>query len=182
MEIQKSGAVVSLVAGSLVAVLAIPAASAPPGPTSPTGQILAAIERVAVDVRAIADILSVPTVGTRRLSSGPFNLPEDGAAVDWVMLNTGSSPADVTVTVYRYGIGIPRTIVAPGAVTMTIDPLSAVHNANDIPSTFEHGYYYEVVVETDSAAVRPGVHVWKDDVARVIPGTLIPSGSWTRLP
>lgn len=175
-------AVVPVLALALVAGLAVPAVSAPGG-GSPIDQILAAIRRVAADVRAIADRLEIPPAGPYRLSSGPFQLPGDGAhSVDWTLLNTGSTAQTATVTVYKYGIGFPRTVVAPGALTVTMAPESAAHNANGIPDVFQPGFTYEVVVETDSLAVLPGVQVWKDANATVIPGTLIPSGSWVRLP
>lgn len=43
------------------------------------------------------------------------------------------------------------------------------------------GFYYELVVETNSRAILPSVHVWQDHGNTVIPGTLIPPGSFVEL-
>jgi hypothetical protein len=55
------------------------------------------------------------------------------------------------------------------------------HNANRVGSIFQIGFTYEVVLECNSLKLLPAVHVWEDFGNTVIPGTLIPSGSWVRL-
>ena len=116
------------------------------------------------------------------LSSGPFGLPAAAVSVDWVLLNAAAEAQTVTVTVYKAGAG-PKTALVPGPVTSTLAPGEVFHNANSVGATgpFVPGFYYEVVVETSSPKVLPGVHVWQDRANTVIPGTLIPAGSWVRI-
>ena len=117
------------------------------------------------------------------LSSGLFGIPADAHSVDWALANVSTHTRTVRVTVYKYGIGAPRTVVPPGALEFTVPPGEAYHNANNVGfgGPFEPGFYYEVVMEANSTQVLPIVHVWQDAVNTVIPGTLIPSGSWIRL-
>ncbi len=118
-----------------------------------------------------------------RLSSGPFALPPNAASVDWMIVNDSTSSQSVTVTVFRLPIGSAKTAVAPGALTVTIAPNAATHNANSVGTSapFQVGQYYEVVVEGNSRNLLPSVNVWSTNGATTIPGTLIPSGSWVRL-
>jgi len=118
---------------------------------------------------------------THTLSSGLFSLPANGVSVDWAVSNSSAVNRTVRVTVYRHGTGVPRAVVAPGALTITLAPTETTHNANGVGTVFQRGFYYEVVVETNSLRVLPIVHVWEDTGNTVIPGTLIPSGSWVRL-
>jgi len=122
------------------------------------------------------------TAPTFRLSSGLFALPIAGQSVDWAVTNTSAVPHTISVTVYRHLIGVPRAVVPPGTLTQVVPPFQTVHNANSIGTTFPRGPNYEVVMETDSRAMLPIVHVWEDNANTVLPGTLIPSGSWVRLP
>jgi hypothetical protein len=117
------------------------------------------------------------------LSSGLFSLPPNAASVDWMVVNNDSRPQNITVTVYRHGIGTPRVVVAPGPLQFKLDTTEATHNANSVGwgQPFEIGYYYEVIVETDSLNVLPSVQAWPSMLNEVIPGTLIPAGSWVRL-
>jgi len=117
------------------------------------------------------------------LSSGLFAIPAGAHSVDWAVANHSAQPRKVRVTVYKYGIGAPRAVVPPGALEFTVDPGSAYHNANNVGADkpFVPGFYYEVVMESNSPQVLPIVHVWQDAVNTVIPGTLIPSGSWSSL-
>jgi hypothetical protein len=115
------------------------------------------------------------------LSSGLFSLPSSGQSVDWAVVNDSAVSRTVRVTVYKHGIGIPREAVAPGPLTLTLASLEASHNANSVGPVFQPGFYYEVVLETNSLKVLPVVHVWEDFGNRVIPGTAIPAGSWIRL-
>jgi hypothetical protein len=116
-------------------------------------------------------------------SSGLFSLPSGAASVDWAVANHSRSPRRVRVTVFKYPIGAPRSIVAPGAIEFTVPPGEAYHNANSVGpvATFAPGYYYEVVMGADSRLVLPIVQVWADFENTVIPGTAIPSGSWVAL-
>lgn len=117
------------------------------------------------------------------LSSGLFSLPEGANSVDWALVNNSAVSRTVRVTVYRHGIGIPRAAVPPGALTVTIAAEGATHNANSVGSgqPFEPGFYYEVVLETNSLRVLPVVHLWQNASNTVIPGTAIPAGSWARI-
>jgi hypothetical protein len=119
---------------------------------------------------------------TFRLSSGPFGLPAAGRAVDWTVTNSSGEAHTIRVTVYRHSTGAPREVVPPGTLTVTLGPFTSTHNANGIGTVFPRGFTYEVVVQTDSRSILPMVTVWEDGGGTVIPGTLIPSGSWVRLP
>lgn len=116
-----------------------------------------------------------------KLTSGLFGLPAAANSVDWAVTNSSAVDRTIRVTVYRHGIGIPRAVVAPGALTVTIAPTETTHNANSVGTVFQRGFYYEVVVETNSLKVLPMVTIWEDAGNTNIPGTLIPTGSWVRL-
>jgi hypothetical protein len=111
-----------------------------------------------------------------------FSLPEDAASVDWMIVNDSTTAQTVTVTVFKAGVGL-KTVVPPGTLTLTIGAGESTHNANSvgIGQPFVPGFYYEVIVETAHPNVLPSVHVWQDKVNTVIPGTLIPPGSWVHL-
>jgi hypothetical protein len=143
------------------------------------GHGLAEIKR---EVRNIEDRLQPPS-GPFLLSSGLFGLSSDAQSVDWMAVNNSSAPQTITVTVYRHGIGIPRAVVAPGPLTLTLAPTETTHNANSVGPglPFEIGYYYEVQVETPDRNVLPSVHVWPSHFNNPTPGTLIPPGSWVRI-
>jgi hypothetical protein len=116
------------------------------------------------------------------LTSGLFGLPAGAKSVDWMILSHATHAETFRVTVYRVGVG-PKTPVAPGALTLSLDPDEATHNANNVGpgKPFVPGFYYELVVETNSRAILPSVHVWQDHGNTVIPGTLIPPGSFVEL-
>jgi hypothetical protein len=77
----------------------------------------------------------------------------------------------------------PKTVVPPGSLAFVVPAGEATHNANSVgfDQPFVPGFYYEVVVETADPNVLPSVHVWQDHVNTVIPGTLVPPGTWVRL-
>ena len=133
------------------------------------------------EVQAIEEKLA-PPAGAFKLSSGLFGLPSTAASVDWMVANNAAASETFAVTVFKAGVG-PKTVVAPGTLTFTLAPGEVAHNANSVgPSEpFVPGFYYEVVVETSSPDLLPSVHVWQDHGNTVIPGTLIPPGSWVRL-
>ncbi len=132
--------------------------------------------------------LATPAFGQSQykytLSSGLFLMPPNTAAVGWNVVNNDPSMQRFTVTVYQHGIGVPRVTVAPGPLRFAADPTESMHNANSAGpgQPFEPGFYYEVILETDSLYVLPSVTAWPSHFAEAIPGTLIPSGSWVRLP
>lgn len=141
---------------------------------------------VAVVVLGSLACLATPALGqsTRyALSSGLFLVPTNAASVDWAVVNNDAAPQRITVTVYRHGIGVPRVTVAPGPLQFKLDTTEATHNANSVGpgQPFEPGFYYEVVLETDSLLVLPSVTAWPGNFGEAIPGTLIPPGSWVRL-
>ncbi len=113
----------------------------------------------------------VPPPFAHSLSSGTFALPTGAHSVDWMVLNDSPTPQQIRVTVYRVLIGAAKTVVAPGALTLTVAPNSATHNANSVGSVFTLGSTYEVVVETNDMRVLPSVDVWSTNGAIVIPGT-----------
>jgi hypothetical protein len=115
------------------------------------------------------------------LSSGLFGLPANAASVDWMIVNNSARSQTVTVTVFQAGVG-PKSIVPPGPLTITIPAAETYHNANNVGTNqpFVPGFYYEVEVLTTSWDVLPSVHIWQDFGNTVIPGTLIPPGSWVR--
>jgi len=89
----------------------------------------------------------------------------------------------IRVTVYQGGIGVAKTSVAPGAITATLQPSFVTHNANGVGTNgpFKHGFYYEVVVETNDRRVLPMVNVWSDNGGTLIPGTLIAAADFLLL-
>ncbi len=107
------------------------------------------------------------------LSSGLFLLPGAAQSVDWAVLNNSPNTQSVRVTVYKCNIGTPKTAISPGPLQFAVNPGVTTHNANSVGNTFQHGFSYEVVVETDSLEVLPTVTVWQDNNATVIPGTTI---------
>jgi hypothetical protein len=115
-------------------------------------------------------------------SSGLFSLPAGAVAVDWTVVNDATTSQTFTVTVFQAGVGA-KTVVPPGALTFTLAPGSATHNANNVSPTgpFIRGFNYEVVIQSTSPNVLPSCEVWEDSGNTVIPGTLIPPGSWVRL-
>lgn len=151
-----------------------------PSPKAPRRTLAAGI--AALTMMAALATGACAAKGTIVRSSGPFGLPAGAASVDWMLLNDDPAPQAVTVTVYKAGVG-PKTVLPPGPVTATLAPGEVFHNANSVggPGPFVPGFYYEVVVETTTPYVLPGVHVWQDRANTVIPGTLIPAGSWVRI-
>lgn len=123
--------------------------------------------------------------GSVRLSSGPFDVPDEtSGAVDWDVVNESDQTQTVSVTVYQLMIGGAKQPVAPGTITLTLAPGESSHNANNIAYSgpFMPGVYYEVIVEASSPDVLPAVDIWQTQGGdSVIPGTTIPSGSWARL-
>ena len=137
---------------------------------------LAEIKR---EIRAIENAV-VPPPGPFLRSSGLFGLPSNAQSVDWMVVNNSTVPQTFTMTVYQAGVG-PKTVVAPGPLTLTLAPGEVTHNANSVGTVFHIGLYYEMVIESLSANVLPSVHVWPSHFNEIIPGTLIPAGSWVRL-
>lgn len=117
------------------------------------------------------------------LSSGLFSLPGNAVSVDWAVVNNSPGSEQIRVTVYQGSVGAAKTAVAPGAVTMTLQPGYVTHNANSVGANgpFRHGFYYEVVVEANDRRVLPMVNVWSDTGNTLIPGTLITAGQFVLL-
>lgn len=155
---------------------------------SPFDQILSALGDVQSGLAAIrqqvAAIEARPAIGggTFQRSSGLFGLPINAQSVDWMVVNDSATPQTFTMTIFDGVVG-PKTVVAPGALTFTLAPGEVTHNANSVTATgpFLPGHYYEFVIQSSSPSVLPSVHIWQDFVNDVIPGTLIPPGSWVRL-
>lgn len=142
---------------------------------------LAEIKR---EVRAIETAVTTPPPpsGPLRLSSGLFGLPAAAQSVDWTVVNDSTTPQTFTVTVYEAGVG-PKTVVAPGPLTLTIAPGEVTHNANSVSfaGPFRPGFYYEIILQTTSPNVLPTATIWEAHVATIIPGTTISPGTWVRL-
>lgn len=116
---------------------------------------------------------------TYRYTTGPFLLPENSGSLDWMLLNNDTTVQSARVTVFRCPVGSVKTPVAPGALTVTLDPGVTTHNANEYPE----GMAYEVQVECNSQLILPYVSVWPGKFGVVIPGTGINSGTFVlRMP
>ena len=126
---------------------------------------------------------SEPPVFATSITSGIFSLPANAASVDWAVINDGTQPMQVRVTVFKCPVGQPKTVVAPGPVTVTLNPNATTHNANSVGlnQPFTPGFYYEVVVESNSPSIHPSVQVWSNNANAVIPGTLIGHGDFVPL-
>ncbi len=120
---------------------------------------------------------------TFKLSSGCFGLPGNAASVDWAVMNNAVTTQSFKVTVYRAGVDQLKTEVPPGALTMSLEPGKVTHNANSVGpgQPFEPGFYYEVVLESNSPFVLPTVCVWEDHGAKVIPGTTILPSAFVKI-
>lgn len=116
-------------------------------------------------------------------SSGLFSLPGNVVSVDWAVINNSPGPEEIRVTVYQGSIGAAKTAVAPGAIALTLQPGYVTHNANSVGTNgpFKHGFYYEVVLETNDRRVLPMVNMWSDNGNTLIPGTLITAGQFCLL-
>lgn len=170
-----------LASGSAHAILPAPGPTPSPRPIpvpipDPDSQylLLELLDRV----EALQDRLEPATV---TLSSGVFSLPANARSVDWKLLNNDTTPQTVTVTVYKTLVGQVKTVVAPGPITVTLPPGRSTHNANSVPTVFQVGGSYEVVVSGGSPKVLPTVMVWSDLGNTVIPGTQIHAGEWARI-
>jgi hypothetical protein len=117
------------------------------------------------------------------LSSGLFALPSNAHSVDWAVINNAPSEMSFRATMFRAAIAAAKVAVAPGALTLDLKPGHTTHNANSVGAgkPFEHGFYYELVVETDDWRLLPSVHVWEDAGGTVIAGTLISPGTFVDL-
>jgi hypothetical protein len=118
------------------------------------------------------------------MSSGLFLLPGDAQSMDWAVINNSKTDQTFRVTIYKGNLGALKTAVAPGSLEFTLKPGFTSHNANSVgapPLPFQIGFYYEVVVETNSLDVLPTVTVWKDRAARMIPGTTILPGNFVEI-
>lgn len=120
---------------------------------------------------------------TYKLSSGVFGLPENAAAVDWLLLNDTSAVQPFKVTVFGCPIGERKKRLPPGPVELTVDPQTVFHNANGVGpgQPFQHGIPIEVVVWINNLKVLPTVEIWQDAGATVIPGTRIGPSDFIRL-
>jgi len=115
------------------------------------------------------------------LSSGPFLVAPNAQSVDWVLINDSAAPQPFRVSVYKWGVGVAKVLLGPGAITDTLPAGMAFHNANSVPSLFVPGFYYEVVVETNSPHVLPNVNQWSSHGGTdFIPGTLIPAAAFVK--
>jgi len=140
------------------------------------------VESIEATVQDIDAKVSVPS--TFKLSSGPFQLPSTGSALDWSVINNGSTSETFTMKTFEYLIGPTRTQI--DNVTVTLGPGRATHNANSIGAgrLYQTGAIYEAVLQASSPNVMPMVVVWQNTnpTNAAIPGTLIPAGSWVRVP
>jgi hypothetical protein len=172
-----------------VSLVAFPAVAG--GGGSPLDQILALLRdpdfglaEIKREVRAIEAAVTAPPPpsGPMRLSSGLFGLPAAAQSVDWTVVNDSTTSQTFTVTVYEAGVG-PKTVVAPGPLTLTIAAGEVTHNANSVSfaGPFRPGFYYEIILPTTSPNVLPTATIWEAHVATIIPGTTISPGTWVRL-
>jgi hypothetical protein len=110
-------------------------------------------------------------------------LPAEAVSVDWVLLNDSPRVQRFRVTVYEVPIDESKRVASPGAIERTIEPDHAFHNANPVRSDgpFQRGFYYEIVVKTDSDRVLPSVMTWSDGGNAAVPGTLISPGDFVAI-
>lgn len=118
-----------------------------------------------------------------QLSSGLFGLPGNAASVDWAVVNHSLHSDAFTVTISQGAVNMSKTVVPPGTLTETLEPGYVTHNANSVgpSSPFVPGFYYEVVVATNSRAVMPTGMVWADHGGTIIPGTTIRPGCFVKV-
>jgi hypothetical protein len=118
-----------------------------------------------------------------KLSSGLFGLPGNAASVDWAVINNAAKPQSFRVTVYKAGVDELKIAVPPGPLAISLEPGKVTHNANSVGNTepFVPGFYYEVVLETNSLFLMPTISVWEDHGGRVIPGATILPGMFIRI-
>lgn len=79
---------------------------------------------------------------------------------------------------------VPRRCVHDRRVVEgAIEPGHAFHNANSVrfEGPFRRGFYYEVVVETDSPAVLPSVMEWSDRGGTAVAGSLVSPGDFVAI-
>jgi len=114
------------------------------------------------------------------LSSGLFSIPADAKSVDWAVINNSDEEQAIRVTVFEVGVKVPKKVASPGSLTMTVAPFESTHNANSVgpDKPFQRGFYYEIVVETNSSKLLPSVSVWSDHGNAGIPGTMIGPGAF----
>ncbi|MED0963277.1 hypothetical protein [Bacillus paramycoides] len=98
-----------------------------------------------------------------RLSSGPFYLPPNAAAVDWVVLNRGILRENFQIAIFRLVMGARKVLIPGGIGSFILDFDESMHKTNFVGTEgqpFIPGFSYEVVVESDNLDVLPSVHVW----------------------
>ena len=116
-------------------------------------------------------------------SSGLFSIPPNAKSVDWAVINNSEASQTYRVTVYEAGVKVIKKTASPGPLTMTLKPFESSHNANSVgyEHPFRPGFYYEIIVETNSRKLLPSVQVWSNHGNAVIPGTLIGPGHFVNL-
>jgi hypothetical protein len=122
-----------------------------------------------------------PIAFQHRISSGLFGLPSNAKSVDWGIINDSAVKQSCRVTVFKCPINAPKSALAPGPLTLNLDPGVTSHNANSVGTIFQIGFFYEVVVDLNDFDVLPSVQVWSDNGGTVIAGTQIPARSFVRL-
>ena len=87
------------------------------------------------------------------------------------------------MTVYEAGVKIVKKKTSPGSLTMTVEPFESSHNANSVgyEEPFRPGFYYEIIVETNTRRLLPSVQIWSNHGNAAIPGTLIGLGHFVDL-
>ena len=117
-------------------------------------------------------------------SSGLFSIPAEAVSIDWAVINDSERTQRFRVTVYEVPAGEPKRVASPGPIADEIEPGRAFHNANSVRAEgpFRRGFYYEIVVETDSPAVLPSVMAWSDRGNTLVPGTFISPGDFVTIP
>jgi hypothetical protein len=120
--------------------------------------------------KAVAVDLSVALPRySNKYTTGPFMLPQKTHSLNWNVLNNDKKPQKVRVTVFKCGLGVPKTPEPPGPLEVTVDPFETTHNANSA----QGGFIYEVQVETNSKLIFPSVEAWPGAIGDVIPGSEI---------
>jgi hypothetical protein len=124
----------------------------------------------------------MPATYSYTLSSGLFQIPQNAASVDWAVVNDATSAQTFVVTVYKAVLGAAKQLLMYAGATETLNAGVSTHSANPVGAgkTFDPGFYYEVVLQSNDKAVLPTVAAW-DSGGRVVAGTRVGAGEFVSI-
>jgi len=121
------------------------------------------------------------TTYSTKLTTGPFLIASEAAAVDWAVVNNNDVPADLRVTVYRLDLQGAKVAIPAASFSFQLAPGRTVHSAWATGLVYFVGFYYEVVVESTASLVHPNVSQWSNSSGALLPGTMIPAASFVEI-